>query len=180
MSRNIELKVWCDAEDHARIIGQLAALGQPIIELRQTDRYYRVREGRLKMRWTDEQSAELIRYDRPDLAGDRLSTYHLLRLEPDQASFLDELFVQQFGELVPVHKVRELSIVRQTRVHLDRVDGLGHFVELETVLEEGAEAEDAARGEYENVVKLLGLEQLEPVPGSYSDLLLGREHQTCE
>ena len=180
MSRNIELKVRCEADDHTRIISQLAALGLHIIELRQTDRYYHVRDGRLKMRWIEGESTELIRYDRPDVSGDRLSTYHLLSLDLGQATFLDELFVQQFGELVTVRKVREVSIVQHTRVHLDQVEGLGHFIELETVLEDGADADEVGREEYENVVKLLGLKQLEPIPGSYSDLLLGREHNPCE
>lgn len=175
MARNIELKVRCAEDDHGRIIQTLAGLGLPIVELRQTDRYYRVPGGRLKMRWIDADSAELIRYQRPDLVGDRLSTYHLLPLAPDQAEWLDALFLEQFGELVTVRKRREVSIVEHTRVHLDDVEGLGRFVELETVLGDGSDAEQIGNVEYQNVVKLLGLDQLESVAGSYSDLLLGRE-----
>jgi predicted adenylyl cyclase CyaB len=161
-------------------MGRLIELGHHIIELRQVDRYYRVANGRLKMRWQDDRAAELIRYSRPDLAGDRLSTYHLLRLELEQSAFLDELFLDQVGELVTVRKVREVGIIGHTRVHLDDVDGLGRFVELETVLGDGPDAEEAGRVEYENVVKLLGLNKLEPIAGSYSDLLMGRERDTCE
>jgi adenylate cyclase class IV len=76
------------------------------------------------------------------------------------------------GELVTVRKRRTVAIWQSTRIHLDEVDGLGLFIELETVLDEGERSTERGRAEYDDVVEWLDLASLEPIPGSYSDLLI--------
>jgi len=171
MAQNLELKVACTVADHDRFVELLAERRIEIVELNQVDRYYAVPNGRLKMRWLGGEEGELIRYHRPNTTGARLSTYHRLSLNPAQADILDAMLAELFGEKVTVRKIRKVGILGQTRIHLDVVDGLGEFVELETVLGDGPDAENVSRAEYENVVQLLGLNCLEPIAGSYSDLL---------
>jgi predicted adenylyl cyclase CyaB len=175
LARNIELKVKCTAADHQWIEERLSREDVTIEQLRQLDRYYRVASGRLKIRWLNDDRAELIRYLRPDRAGDRLSTYERMDFTREQAGVLDAIFIEQFGELVTVSKERRVGIVGQTRVHLDVVERLGAFVELETILGDQVDSEHVGRAAHQNVVKLLELDKLEPIAGSYSDLLLGRD-----
>jgi adenylate cyclase class IV len=75
------------------------------------------------------------------------------------------------GTLVMVIKIRHVLLYSATRIHLDQVEGLGRFVELETVLLRG-QSEEEAQAEHELVKEALGLNRREPVALSYSHLLL--------
>src|SRR6476646_3809046 len=146
MPQNIEIKVACTP-------GQLAVIQQRLNERRlasinhlcQIDTYFRVAHGRLKLREIDadgERCAELIQYLRPDDAGARTSTYRRIPVALDQvASLKAALF-----------------------------DGLGWYVELETVLGNEPGSDAIGRAEFDEVVDWLGLAGLEAIPGSYSDL----------
>ncbi len=69
-----------------------------------------------------------------------------------------------------VRKTRYLYLAGQTRIHLDDVEGLGRFMELEVVLEEGqsdAEGQKIA----EDLMSALGVERDDLIDGAYMDLL---------
>lgn len=141
-------------------------------DLQQTDTYFVVTSGRLKLRDQsgpgEERSASLIAYIRPDDSTSRVSQYHLLPVaEPDA---LRAMLTDTLGVLTVVRKHRELFISGQTRIHLDTVDGLGTFVELETVID-GPSGEQAW-DEHRFVRANLALDEYEPVEFSYSDLIL--------
>lgn len=176
MSRNLELKVRCSLPDHERVcqIAMEAHATGPC-ELRQRDTYFEVPHGRLKLRRLEigtTSEAELIQYTRPDSEGMRLSTYRRTSVPTDLAEYLEASLADALGILTVVEKVRSLLILGTTRIHLDQVNGLGHFIELETVLGSSDDNLRSGRAEYDRVVALLGLGGLEPVPGSYSDLML--------
>jgi predicted adenylyl cyclase CyaB len=78
--------------------------------------------------------------------------------------------------LVSVKKQRCVSLYGSTRIHLDQVEELGSFVELETVL--GNQSHTAALAEHRFVFDTLGLSAGEIVPQSYSDLLLERSKRS--
>jgi adenylate cyclase class 2 len=140
--QNLEIK--CRFVDHpfARRVA-IAQLGAEYRgRLSQTDTYFNVRTGRLKLRqnklyargrghapevWT-----ELIAYRRTNRAAPRTSRYHLLNVEdaPGTAQF----FAEAFGVLVRVSKMRELYVADNLRVHLDTVAGLGKFLEFELIV----------------------------------------------
>ena len=173
-ARNLELKVSCDEADLERVRARLFAAGATTIRLRQVDTYFAVPRGRLKLRETagpngDHRAAELIGYARPDVAGARWSAYHRVSVAPGDASTLKNALAATIDVRVVVSKVREVGLLDRTRVHLDRVEGLGCFVELETVVgpDEGGAGADV---ELSQVAALLGLDRLEPVAGSYADL----------
>ena len=178
MPQNIEIKVACTP-------GQLAVIQQRLNERRlpptnhlgQIDTYFHVPHGRLKLREIDaagERCAELVQYHRPDDTGARTSTYRRIPVAPDQAGFLKSALCEALGELVTVRKQRTVAIWRSTRIHLDEVDGLGRYVELETVLGNEPGSDAIGRAEFDEVVDWLGLASLEAIPGSYSDLLIAK------
>jgi adenylate cyclase class IV len=179
-ARNLELKVECAAAGLAPVIERAYAAGiGPFTTLYQTDTYFAVPAGRLKLREIQcggERSAELIAYDRPDATGPRWSEYHRVPVDPAQVEPLIAALLATCGLLTVVRKRREVAISGRTRIHLDDVDGLGAFVELETVL---ADDDDKPAGdELASMARALGLTALVPVAGSYSDLQLTREGAT--
>ncbi len=166
--RNLEVKTrYPDLAAARRFARQLGA--REAGTSRDVDTYFRVPEGRLKLRRTEGAAhGMLIFYRRPDTLSSRLSEYHLSRVDdvPSLLSLLDAAF----GVLVTVSKNRQLFLYGATRIHLDQVAGLGSFVELETVLH-GQDAVEA-EAEHELVKRALRLEEQQAVSASYSDLLL--------
>ncbi|PKU28596.1 c-jun-amino-terminal kinase-interacting protein 2 [Limosa lapponica baueri] len=80
---------------------------------------------------------------------------------------------QALGVLGVVRKERLLYLVGQTRVHLDSVEGLGDFLELEVVLTEEQTVEDGERVA-QQLMKELGIEEQDLISGAYLDLLLAK------
>lgn len=186
LARNLELKVGCGTDALADMRSRLAAVDPALPEperMRQVDTYYRVPRGRLKLRRIerprsdrssdpDGASAELIGYERPRENGSRWSTYRVAAVDPRVADDLHDALAITHDILVRVTKRRDVVRMGATRVHLDQVEGLGAFVELETVIG-GQDDRDAAR-EHEMVIALLRLDRFAPIPGSYCDLLLAQ------
>jgi homotetrameric cytidine deaminase len=167
--RNVELKAI--DPDPARSLAVCRELGaEDRGVLRQRDTYFRARSGRLKLREEEPGGAVLIHYDRPDAAEARESRYRLTRVEDpdDLRASLDAAL----GTLVVVDKERHLFLWDGVRIHLDTVEGLGSFVELEGV----APPESDLTPEQEKVARLrreLGIEEV--LTDSYSDRLLGAD-----
>jgi len=172
--RNIEIKARCQdlvaAEDAARRLGARRAA-----RLRQEDTYFHVPEGRLKLRRIEDADApgatsgELIFYRRADQAGARRSDYALVDLRSD-VDGLRRLLADTLGTVARVRKERIVYLLESTRIHLDAVDGLGHFVEIERVMA-GGDSEGAARAEVERVAAALRVRSADLIAASYADLL---------
>jgi adenylate cyclase class IV len=161
--RNLELKVA--VRDLAAVRARaLAAGAEDRGVLHQRDTFFASPRGRLKLREEDGR-AELIAYERPDEAGSRWSDYLLVPV-PDPA-LLREALAGTLGVAGEVRKRRELLVLERTRIHLDDVDGLGCYVELETV----ADGEPGIEAEHERIGAALGLDTAAAVPGAYVDLL---------
>ncbi len=175
MSTNLELKIRCSAVDLARIerLAQEAGIEQ-FEPMRQVDTYFVANEGRLKLREITAADgsarSELIGYRRNDELGTRWSTYTRVYLDAVATVGVREALECALGVLVAVDKRRRVGICRRTRIHLDEVERLGAFVELETVTEDANDSTAAA--ELEEVAGLLGLQGFPAIAGSYSDLLL--------
>lgn len=135
----------------------------------QRDTYFRVPRGRLKLREEEGAGAHLIAYERPDGAGQRQSLY---RIVPVAAA--DELKAALAGTLgteIVVSKERRLFLWDHVRIHLDRVDGLGHFLEFEAIVADKGETA-ACEARIETLRRAFGIEDANLVGGSYSDLAL--------
>jgi len=180
--QNIEIKVACTPGQFAEIQRHLNERQLSATDhLFQIDTYFRVPHGRLKLREIDaagEHSAELIQYHRPDALGARTSSYRRIPVDSDQGASLKAALCSALGELTTVRKQRTVAIWRSTRIHLDQVEGLGRFVELETVLGDAPDSAAAGRVEFDDVVNWLELASLESIPGSYSDLLIAKGQTT--
>ncbi len=178
--RNLELKVRCEPGGIDGILVRLQSLlCSPIEHLHQVDTYLKVPHGRLKLREFHSLSsppvaerAELIAYHRPSETGSRFSTYEVVPIPGRHAAALLRSLLMTHDELVRIDKQRQVAVVGHTRVHLDRVLGLGEYVELETVIAGIDDAQGAA--EQAQVIAALGLDRLPSVAGSYSDLALQR------
>jgi homotetrameric cytidine deaminase len=134
--RNVELKAR-DA-DPSRTLSRALALGAADHgELRQRDTYFAVRHGRLKLREEEPGGARLIGYARPDGVQARTSAYRLV--ETSDAEGLRETLAAALGVRVVVAKRRRLLLWENVRIHLDEVDDLGSFLELEAVAAEGSD-----------------------------------------
>jgi adenylate cyclase class IV len=165
--KNLELKAQCADLDAARVAAQRLGARPAGVEL-QTDTFFRVPIGRLKLRAITGRCAVLIWYDRPNRTEARLSSYYLVPV-PD-GDLLKALLAAALGVRGEVRKRREILRWHNVRIHLDRVDGLGTFVEFEAVLSPG---EEEATG-HERLGRLCDALSILPsahIAASYSDLL---------
>jgi predicted adenylyl cyclase CyaB len=168
VARNIEIKARIDSVETLLPRAQAVAGGVPE-RIAQDDTFFPVPMGRLKLRQFEDGSAELIHYHRADSAEAKASDYVRVPV-PDPAA-LREALARGLGLLGRVRKQRLLLLAGATRIHLDRVEGLGDFMELEVVLAEGqsdAEGQRIADG----LMAELGLADAERVAGAYMDLLI--------
>jgi homotetrameric cytidine deaminase len=166
--RNVELKAT--DPDPARSLAVCLELGAADEgTLIQRDTYFRVPEGRLKLREQEPGGAVLVQYRRDDRPEARESRYRLIEVEDAAATrtALDEAL----GTLAVVEKERRLLLWEGVRIHLDTVEALGSFVELEGVAPEGSDLS----GEHDRVARLseaLGIDDSRILSDSYSDLVL--------
>ena len=167
MPRNVEVKAR--ARDLASVRARAEALADgPCAVLHQDDTFFNVPRGRLKLRVLGPNQGELIFYDRPDAAGPKECRYTVAKAEHPDAVL--KLLSRALPVLGRVRKRRTLYLVGQTRVHLDEVQGLGDFVELEVVLRRGQHAEEGARIA-RRLMRRLGIRKADLLDGSYMDLL---------
>ncbi len=167
MPRNIEIKARIDAIEallpHARALAD----GEPEL-IEQDDTFFHAAHGRLKLRQFDDGSAELIHYHRGDGTEARASDY--VRVPVADAAALHEALARGCGVRGRVRKRRWLLMLGQTRLHLDRVEGLGDFIELEVVLREG-QSDDEGRAIADGWMQRLGLLHAPRLGGAYVDQL---------
>jgi len=176
MPSNIEIKARLD--DAAAVEARARALcGAPAARLDQVDTFYPCAEGRLKLRTlaggdgdhaANGPHGELIHYLRDDRDGPKRSDYRIARIaRPDE---LRAVLDAACGALLTVRKRRHLYRHGRTRIHLDRVESLGDFLELEVVLEPG-ENPAAGNAEAQALMAELGIAPEQLVAGAYADLL---------
>jgi adenylate cyclase len=149
------------------MLQRAAALADgPVQELQQEDVFFTVPRGRLKLR-TQNGTSELIYYFRENASGPRESSYLCIPI-PDAAS-ARQMLALVHGQRGIIRKTRRLYIAGQTRIHLDRVENLGDFLELEVVLRDRQSVEEGAaiaRG----LMGRLGIREEHLVDRAYIDL----------
>lgn len=172
MARNIEIKAR--VADLAALTARAAGLADAgPTAIFQDDTFFACAEGRLKLRDFGDGHGELIFYRRADATGPKESFY--LRSPTNAPATLREALAHANGIVGRVVKQRTLYLVGQTRVHLDRVTGLGEFMELEVVLGEADRTEDGIRIAHALMVRL-GIADEALVSGAYLDLLRTRSN----
>lgn len=134
----------------------------------QLDVFFPTPKGRLKLRFLGPDQGQLIYYERTNLQGPKASNYSIFH--STDPTGLQNALSSAYGIRGVVKKVRHLFMVGQTRIHLDRVEALGDFLELEVVLEEGQTLEQgkAIAGD---LIKALDIKEADLLSGAYIDLL---------
>jgi adenylate cyclase, class 2 len=151
--RNLELKARHPNLTAARELVQELGAVPAGVEL-QTDTYFFARQGRLKLREIQRQSATLIWYDRADQPAARICRYQLVPVP--EPGLLKPVLAAAFGLRGEVCKRREVFLWHNIRIHLDEVAGLGTFVEFEAVLSPGDD-EATAQNRLNHLSNLLGI-----------------------
>jgi|HubBroStandDraft_1064217.scaffolds.fasta_scaffold339027_1 predicted adenylyl cyclase CyaB len=138
MARNVEIKAriagWQEMRDRIEKI-----VRGPGEKLEQEDVFFSVPRGRVKVR-TVNGKCELIYYFRENATHARESNYLIIPVE--NGARTREMLTAVHGEIGVVRKTRWLFMAGQTRIHLDQVEGLGDFLELEVVMREGQSARE--------------------------------------
>ena len=164
--RNLEIKT--NVASLAAVRRRLRALEgatRPAL-LRQTDWYFRVPNGRLKLRQSGSSRAgELIAYFRADKTAARTSEFQ--RLPTTDAAGTRRLFERMLGAKGCVRKRREVWLYRNARVHLDTVEGLGQFIEIEVVVTSGM---TQARALMKELREALGINRQHLLARSYGEM----------
>jgi len=170
MARNIEIKARIDSVEAVLPQARRVTGGEPV-PIDQDDTFFAVAHGRLKLREFADGSAELIHYHRDDRPEARASDY--VRVPTAAPAALRDALKRACGIAGRVRKRRWLLLAGATRIHLDRVEGLGDFIELEVVLRDGQS--DADGGDIaERLLRDLGLADAPRVACAYVDLLATR------
>ncbi|MFN0152271.1 MAG: class IV adenylate cyclase [bacterium] len=184
MPSNVEIKAR--ARDPLALRDAAARLcGSAPATLQQEDTFFATPRGRLKLRViascasptsgaaipASAPSAELIYYERANAHGPRESAYVISPVS--DVATMRETLARAFGITGVVRKTRTLYLAEQTRIHLDEVEALGAFVELETVLRPSQSIEDGARVT-EALMQTLGISRDDLIDRAYVDLLQDR------
>ncbi len=167
MPINIEIKAR--VRDPASLRARAEQLSDgPVQVIPQMDTFFVIPKGRLKLRELGPKQGQLVYYERDDSGGPKRSDYRIF--ETEDVEGLRETLTLALGVRGVVKKVRSLYLIGQTRLHLDQVEGLGQFIELEVVLRPGqSEAQGTAIAN--DLMTELGIAEDDLLQGAYMDLL---------
>jgi len=141
-------------------------------EIIQEDTFYKTDMGRLKLRTFLQHKGELIYYLRNDSAGPKRSDY--LVYKTDDPVSLKQVLATSLEIRGVIKKKRLLYIMGNTRIHLDEVENLGSFLELEVALNSGQKVNEGI-AIANNLMKKLGVSKKDLIDKAYIDLLEKRE-----
>lgn len=140
----------------------------------QIDTYFNVSHGRLKLREGNIENF-LIYYERENKEGPKQSDIILFKSTPE--STLKPVLVNACGVLVIVDKQREIYFIENVKFHLDTVQGLGTFMEIEAIDEDGTIGKEKLLEQCNKYLKLFDISETDLLAVSYSDLLLKESHE---
>ena len=165
---NLEVKARCADLDRVRERARAVATGHLGID-RQTDTYFVTKRGRLKLRESSLSGGELIPYLRPDQRDPKRSRFRVIAVEEPES--VKALLTEILGVHRVVRKVREIFLHENVRIHLDEVEGLGSFVELEAVYDGSPDSLTAQQRKVGFLMDRLGIGEEDLVDVSYEGLV---------
>lgn len=167
MPQNIEIKARIHTVESLIQSAERISDEGPIT-IHQDDIFFPCLNGRLKLRIFPDATADLIFYQRPDKTGPKTSDYIIYRTQ--NSDTLRKTLAMAHGESGRVTKKRLLFLSGRTRIHIDDVHNLGHFVELEVVLADGDSYEGGVR-EANELMKKLNISEGDLIENAYIDLI---------
>ena len=166
MPVNIEIKARCP--DPKAAVEILVCQGAEHKGMdHQIDTYFKVEEGRLKLREGNIEN-NLIYYKRSDRAGPKKS--EVLLYPGSKNPHLKKILEEVLGIMVVVDKLRDIYFIGNVKFHIDRVEGLGNFIEIEAIGESGEEK--ALDRQCKHFMEILNIRNDQLLSVSYSDLLV--------
>ena len=168
MARNIEIKARV-LDMHALTSAAQAIADSDPVKIEQDDTFFPCDRGRLKLRAFDDGTGQLIFYRRANESGPKESFFCLSQTA--HVDTLRETLSLAYGQIARVRKVRTLMMVGRTRIHLDAVEALGDFMELEVALDESESIEVGVKEAW-TLMQQLGIRAQDLVEEAYLDLLI--------
>ena len=170
MPTNIEIKVKVNDLDAIEKIAQ--SINAKFIGLiNQVDTFFDIPTGKLKLREFSDRPAELIFYDRK--GTDKWRSDYIIADISDTKN-LKKILSILFDTKVIVSKTRKLYMYETCRIHLDTVENLGTFLELESVI---IDDEQKANELFEKLYREFKIHKEDTIRFSYSELLLELSQQ---
>ena len=167
MPANVEIKAR--VKDLTQLKNRAESLSDtPMQVILQEDTFFNIPKGRLKLRVLAPDYAQLVWYSRADDTGPKRSDYQIH--ETSDPESLKSILALALGVRGVVRKTRYLYLVGQTRIHLDDVEGLGHFMELEVVMQPG-QSDTEGQAIAESLMKKLGIDSTDLLDGAYMDMI---------
>ncbi|MFX0122115.1 MAG: class IV adenylate cyclase [Candidatus Hodarchaeota archaeon] len=167
---NIEFKAQChDPEKIRKILTSRNADYKGLD--RQVDTYFNVNTGRLKLREGEIERA-LIYYSRKDTKEPKQSDVTLFPVDSDSSALLKEILIKSLGILVIVSKQRRIYFIDNIKFHIDIVEELGSFVEVEAIDINGNIGVTKLQEQCQFFLELFEISEEDLISMSYSDLLL--------
>ena len=168
MHLNVEIKASCPDTDFVR--NWLLDNGADFKGTdNQTDTYFKVSEGRLKLRQGNIENS-LIHYNRNNQEGPKDSQVTMTAVANGQE--LKAVLDKALGILVDVVKKREIYFIENVKFHLDTVPGLGNFVEIEAIDADGAIGKEKLLEQCNHYMQMLQITVADLQSNSYSDMLM--------
>jgi len=165
---NIEIKAKSNNQDAIREILKSKNADFKGVD-HQIDTYFKVNNGRLKLREGKIEN-HLIHYQRENKEGPKQSDVTLFKSDPK--SSLKEILTNALGILVVVEKKREIYFIDNVKFHIDTVEDLGTFIEIEAIDNDGTIGKDKLLEQCQFFLDLFKISQEDLISVSYSDLLL--------
>lgn len=134
----------------------------------QTDTYFHTKKGRLKLREGNIEN-NLIYYERENQAGPKQSDFSLLKVA--EPITLKEMLAESMGVRVIVSKKREIYFIENVKFHIDELETLGSFVEIEASNKTHDLPIETLRKQCDYYMKEFEIEESDLVNISYSDML---------
>lgn len=155
MAQNVEIKAHTiDFVAQCEIARSLSGEEPEVIN--QKDIFFNVPKGRLKLRVFTQDRAELIYYIRSDQHGPKISQYEISKTNDPEG--LKDLLKSAYGIRNTVVKTRLLYMSGRIRIHMDKVESLGEFIELEVVLSDSDQLTDGEK-EAQKLMEQLGIKK---------------------
>jgi predicted adenylyl cyclase CyaB len=173
MRKNYELKVKLHNYDVAKWKAESYIKKfkdkQHFFEKQKDIYYYKVGGQRLKLRIINDKSGHLVYYDRKDTTEKRVSKY--LLADTGNPIEMDRILKKFLKVQLIVNKEREIFTARNLRIHLDRIKGVGIFLEFEIIYDSLDDAKEMMR----NLMKHFQFKKSDFIKESYSDLVLKKK-----
>jgi len=165
--KNSEIKAKINRPDEIKKILESLSADYKGCDL-QTDTYFNIKNGRLKIREGEIENS-LIHYDRKNTTDPTLSNISYTKVP--KKNDIKDVLRSALGVLVEVKKARHIYFIDHVKFHIDHIQGLGDFIEIEVIDRENEYSEKMMHKLCKHYMLLLKVEESDLLTHSYSDML---------